>query len=290
MNKKDRVIYSDTDSLFVDIGGFLDDKIGPEWRKLSDEKIVFYIKKISRIMEDFVDEHCYREIQRKDYNSAEQNFRIKWKQEVIAKSAEFLSKKHYAMWIIDEEGAPVDKFKSVGLEIVRSDTPSSIKPKLDEMVKSILRGISDKEIREKILEDKREISKVFPEEIAVNIGASNIEKYTDDKGNPIKGAPFHIKGILNYRKLLKHLNIEDKYEDITSGNKVKVVYVKNNMLGIDCVSFFKWPKEFDDVIQIDYQKHIEKYYIEKITTLLVPIKKLDLLKDDTDSLLDMFFD
>lgn len=278
----------DTDSLFINIGGFLDDKIGKNWRSLSDEKKIFYIKKLSRVIEDYVNTQCYKEIQRKTYNSIVQDFRIKWKQEVIAKSALFICKKRYSMWHINEEGVDVNKIKNVGLEIVRSDTPSSIRPRLKEMVDMILKGVTDSELKLTILKHKKEISKVYPEEIAVNVGVSDIEKYQDSDGKAMKGAPWHVKGVLNYRKLLEYMSIKDKYEDISSKTKVKVVYVKKNLLGIDSVSFIRWPKEFDDAVQIDYQKHIEKFYTDKILMLLEPMQKTDLLRQNSAGL-DLFF-
>ncbi len=279
----------DTDSLFINVGGFLDSKLGKDWRKLSDEKLIFYIKKISRTIEDYVNEHSYKETQRKTYNSNVQDFRIKWKQEVIAKAALFICKKRYSMWHINEEGADVDKIKNVGLEIVRSDTPSAIRPRLKEMVDMILRGISDSEIKLKIYKHKNEISKVYPEEIAVNVGVSDIDKHLDFEGRAIKGTPWHVKGVLNYRKLLEILNIKEKYEDISAKTKVKVVYVKKNMYGVESISFIRWPEEFNEIVQIDFQKHIDKFYLEKIQMLLSPMGKENLLKDNSAGW-DLFFD
>lgn len=288
MNKIDRVLYSDTDSLFVDIGGFLDTNIGTGWRALSDEKKIFYIKKICLLMENYVNEHCYKDTQRRTYNSAVTDFKIRFKQEVIAKAALFISKKRYSMWHIDEEGATVDKIKNVGLEIIRSDTPSAIKPRLKEIVDMILRGVPDSELKAMITKHKKEITGVYPEEVAVNVGISDIEKHILTDGSSGKGAPYHVKGVVSYRKLLSHLNLKEKYEDITSGAKAKVVYVKKNMLGIETVSFVRWPKEFEDVIQVDYQVHIQKFYLDKILTLLEPMGKTDLV-NDSKSGLDMFF-
>lgn len=288
MNKIDRVLYSDTDSLFVDIGGFLDAKIGTGWHLLPDDKKIFYIKKICLCMEEYVNEHCYRDTQRKSYNSAVTDFRIKFKQEVIAKAALFISKKRYSMWHINDEGASVDYVKNVGLEIIRSDTPSAIKPRLKEVVEMILHGVPDSELKLMIMKHKKEIAGVYPEEVAVNIGISDIEKYEDAEGNPTKGAPMQVKGALGYKKLLKHMKLENKYDALNSGAKAKVVYVKKNMVGIDSLAFIRWPMEFDDVIQVDYQKHIDKFYIDKIMTLVEPMGKANLLNDNSTGL-DMFF-
>jgi len=288
MNKIDRVLYSDTDSLFVDIGGFLDIKIGTGWQLLPDDKKIFYIKKICLEMESYVNDYCYRETQRKSYNSAVTDFRIKFKQEVIAKAALFISKKRYSMWHINDEGANVDYVKNVGLEIIRSDTPSAIKPRLKEVVEMILHGAPDSELKLLIMKHKKEIACVYPEEVAVNIGISDIEKYEDADGNPTKGATFQVKGALGYKKLLKHMRLENKYDSLSSGAKAKVVYVKKNMVGIESLAFQRWPVEFDDIIQVDFQKHIEKFYIDKIMTLVEPMGKASLLNDNTTGL-DMFF-
>lgn len=239
-------------------------------------------------METYVNDYCYKEIQRKSYNSPVVDFRIKWKQEVIAKAALFISKKRYAMYNVDEEGATVDKIKNVGLEIVRSDTSSAIKPRLKEIVDMILRGVDDSVLKSTIANHKKEISRVYPEEVAVNIGISDIEKYEDSDGNATKGAPFHVKGAIGYKKLLKHMKLENKYNTLNSGAKAKVVYLKKNMLGIESLAFTRWPKEFDDVVQVDFQKHIEKFYIDKIKTLLEPMGK-ECLLNENESFLDNFF-
>lgn len=288
MSKIDFVLYSDTDSLFINIGGFLDNNIGTDWHSLPDDKKVFYIKKICSNIEEHVNDHCYRDTQRKSYNSPVTDFRIKWKQEVIAKAALFISKKRYSMFHVDEEGATVDKIKNVGLEIVRSDTASAIKPRLKEIVDMILRGVSDNELKSKIMKHKKEIAGVYPEEIALNVGISDIEKYEDKDGNSMKGTPMHTKGAINQKKLVKMLKLENKIDFLSSGVKAKVVYVKKNMLGIESLAFTRWPKEFDDIVEIDYQLHISKFYTDKIKTLLEPMGKGVLLNDNSGGL-DLFF-
>ena len=64
-----------------------------------------------------------------------------------------------------------------------------------------------------------------------NVGVNGIRKYLRDDG-PIKGAPWHVKGVWNYRFLLKELGLEHIYENIKEGAKSRVVYVKENKYGI----------------------------------------------------------
>jgi len=58
------------------------------------EKIIDYIRKISSVIEDNVDSRSYREIQRKCYNSNVTDFRITFKQEIVAKSTLFVKRRN----------------------------------------------------------------------------------------------------------------------------------------------------------------------------------------------------
>jgi DNA polymerase elongation subunit (family B) len=288
IKKTDYVLYADTDSLFISTGKFLSDN-GIDVSRYSDDVAIKMILELGSIIENYVNETCYREVQRKMYNSAVTDFRIKFKQEIVAKTALFVKKKKYGYWSVNEEGAPVDKIKVTGLEIIRSDTPEAIRPRLKDVMEMILRGETDENILKKIEQYKKELKGVYPEEISVNIGASDIEKFVKADGEIEKGTPFHLRGINNYRKLLKHLKLEKKYEDIYSGAKAKVVYLKRNALGLDVISFLRWPHEFDKVVQIDYDKMLDKYFLSKIEILLEPMNKKELLSGSAGEGLNLFF-
>jgi len=288
IKNQDFIIYCDTDSLYLNVGMFFDIFIGKDWRGFTDDVIITHILNITKYIENYLNDKAYRDIQRKAYNSPVTDFRIKFKQEVIAKSALFVKKKKYSLWHVNEEGAPVDKIKTTGLEIIRSETPESVRPMLRDLMEMILKNNSDKDIRDRIIKNKKELSKIIPEEIAVNIGIHDLDKYIDENNKCAKGTPMHVKGVANYRALLKNLKLENQYEEIETGAKVKVVYLKKNQFGYDVMSFNRWPKEFDKVIQVDITKMIEKQFIGKIKTILKPMEKQDLI-DDTISTLGTFF-
>jgi hypothetical protein len=105
---------------------------------------------------------------------------------------------------------------------------------------------------------------------------------------PIKGTPWHVRGVWNYRRLLEQLDIKGKYEDIYEGLKAKVIYVKKNPFEVDIVTFQDWPTEFEDVIQYDHETMIDKFFINKIRTLLEPLEKEHIIDHD-DSRLKVFF-
>lgn len=260
-----------------------------DWEKMSDENKIKIIKKIAVVIEDEVNENIFKDVQIKNYNSQVHDFKIGFKQEIIAKNALFVKKKKYAFWCVDEENISTDKIEVTGLEIVRSDSSEAIRERLKHIMEMIIKGFPDVEIINTIDKYKKELMKVYPEEIAANIGVNNINKYIIN-GVSQKGAPWHVKGVANYRKLLNELNIKNNYEDISEGIKVKVVYLKKNQFNFDTISFIRWAKEFDKVIEIDKNLMIEKFFIKKIRSLLEPINKENLLVNKVaEKSVNMFF-
>jgi len=289
LKDEDYVLAMDTDSLFINLGQFLDDNIGTSWRAQPDDIVKPLIRNVSGVIEAYVNEQVYREVQRKTFNSNEEEFRIRFKQEMIAKAALFVKKKKYAVWVVDEDGVPKDEIKTTGLEIVRSDTPEIVRPMLQAVLDMILKGHSDVDIQANVSEFKDQLAKTSPAEIAVNIGVHNINKYVDDQNLAVKGTPFHVKGVMNYRAMLKRLSLGSKYEDLNDESKIKVVYLKKNQYSMETMSFIVWPKEFDKVLQIDHERMVEKFFVQKVTMLLEPMGKQDLLSASAKESVNLFF-
>ncbi len=285
----DYVLAMDTDSLFINLGAFLDNHIGKDWRKEPDDIIKSIIRNISGVIENYVNDQCYKEVQRKVFNSNEEDFRISFKQEMIAKSALMVTKKKYAFWVVDDDKKPTDEIKITGLEIVRSDTPEIIRPMLLNILEIILKGSETNERKSIVSKYTNILNSACPEEISINVGAHNLEKYIDENNQYGKGTPYHVKGIANYRSLLKQLNIDSEYEDLAENSKLKVVYIKKNPYNIETISFTEWPKEFDKVIQVDNQKMVDKFFMKKIKILLEPLGKKELFSNSSSEAFNLFF-
>ena len=284
----DYVKYIDTDSLFVGIDEWINNQgYGDVWNKLLDEEKIQWIIKISTQMEKYIDNRIFHEVQLGDYNSQVHDFKIGFKQEIIAKSALFIKKKKYSYHLVNKEGVPKDELKTTGLEIVRSDSSEAVRPRLKKVMEMIVKQEPDKDIAAIIRKYRKELREMTPEELAANVGINNIRKYLSS-GNPIKGTPWHVRGVHNYRKLLEHLDIKNKYGDIYEGLKAKVIYVKKNPFEVDIITFQEWPTEFEDVIQYDHETMIDKFFINKIRTLLEPLEKEHIIDND-DSKLKVFF-
>ncbi len=284
---KDYVKYIDTDSLFVGLGEWIKDSGSTVWDELDDNEKIDIIKDISGILERYIDGRIFNEVQLGDYNSQVHDFKIGFKQEIIAKTALFVKKKKYAYWLLDKEGVPKNDIKVTGLEIVRSESAEAIRPRLKTVMEMIMKQKKDDDLAKIIRKYKKELSKLTPEELAANIGINNINKYLGG-GVPKKGTPWHVKGVFGYRLLLKKLGIENKYEDIHEGLKAKVIYVKKNPYNVETITFYNWPEEFDDIIQFDYETMIDKFFVKKVRLLLDPINKEGIIDSDMSAVRTFF--
>lgn len=228
---------------------------------LSDDDKVQYITKVSKVLEGLVNDAAYQ-MQLSDFNSQEHEYKINWKQEVVAKGGVFVAKKKYALYIVSEKEHPVDKLFVRGLELIQSSTPESFKPLLKEAMLELLK-INDKTAFEKLVfRHKKDIYNMRPEEIACNISFKGFDKYN-------KTIPWHVRGAKLYSIVLNELGITGKYPPIQPNNKIKVIYLKKNKFNSDVISFpYHWPDEFDKYLQIDYEKMIEKFYTKKLEMLL----------------------
>ena len=72
--------------------------------------------------------------------------------------------------------------------------------------------------------------------------------------------PIHVKAAYFHNLLLKKFNIENKYEDISSGDKVRYFYIEQpNPYNLACLAYkYYYPEEFKNIFHADYDKMFEK--------------------------------
>ena len=163
--------------------------------------------------------------------------------EVVATTGIFITKKRYALMVIDDEGNRMDtngkpgKVKVMGLEIKRSDTPKYMQDFLTELVTSALTGATDDEIVDRVIEFKREFAAMPPWEKGtpkrVNNMTANTKKIEQDKNANISG---HARAAINWN-LLKKINGDRYSMPITDGQKTIVCKLRPNPLGLNSIGF-----------------------------------------------------
>ena len=248
-DKEDYCIYTDTDSVFYSALPLIKSKY-PDVDVTDDTFMTEKILNIAKDVQDFIN-GSYDLFASKLLNvKGEHKFDIK--QECIAKSAFWVTKKRYGQWIINDGGLPCEKLDVKGLDIVRSNFPKAMREIMTNVLKDILFGEDKDIIDDKIITFKKEMKKMPIDDIALPTGVKGMAKYTDkksSKGNTFttvfKGTPVHVKASIKYNDLLKYFGLNN-IEPIKNSSKIKWIYLKNNNLGIEASAF----KGYDDPIEI----------------------------------------
>lgn len=265
ITKNDPVIYNDTDSVYISIESIIN-KLNIPFTDSSNK----ISKDVNKIADD-IESHLNTEIRLwgvKILNSAD--CRFEFKREAICDVGLFLQKKRYILHILDDEGIAVNKFKYTGVEVVRTTMPKAIKPHVKRVVETMLLT-QDQLQTNKLLNEMYELFKTLPiEDISFTMGVSNYKTESKDEYGGIKdkcdgfktykGMPIHVKGSHYYNTLLSRLDLEKKYETISSGDKVKFFYVKQpNRYGIKSIAYKRaYPKEFKELLVPDTEMMFDK--------------------------------
>ena len=261
----DYVVASDTDSVYLVLGSLVQKFLGSVTDKTKiidsldsfcEDKVVPYIEK------------CYQELA--DYlNVYEQKMFMA--REAIADKGIWTAKKRYILNVFDNEGVRYAEpyMKIMGIEAVRSSTPSACRETIKKSMKVIMEKGED-DIIEFIANFKDEFFQMDPADTSFPRTVNGLNKYNCSDRLYKKGTPIHVKGSLIFNNMLKELKLENSYESIKEGDKIKFTYLKEpNPTGDKVIAFVNSiPKEFDLEQYIDYEMQFEKSYLDPIKTAL----------------------
>ena len=251
------IIYGDTDSCYFSAWPVLKKEVEEgrmEWSK--ETAIALYdsiADQVNQSFPGFMEQafHCPREM----------GSVIKGGREVVASKGLFITKKRYAVMIIDKEGKRVDvdgkpgKVKAMGLDLKRSDTPKVIQEFLSDILNDVLTGVE----RDAIIEKIRKFKYVFKERPGWEKGspkrANNVTMYQAKEAKAGKAnMPGHVRAAINWNTM-RRMNSDNYSLQVVDGMKVIVCKLKTNPLGWTSIAYPtdemhlpQWFKElpFDD--------------------------------------------
>jgi len=260
----DYVIAMDTDSIYLNLGPLVDKLF--EGKDKDPRKIVYVLDKICQSdFEIFIDK-SYQELS--NYMNAYSQMMV-MKRENIAERGVWTAKKKYALNVWNSEGVQYSepKLKIMGLEAIKSSTPSPCRKMIKDAVKIILTGTND-QIIHYINECRQEFNNLPVEDIAFPRGVSDVNKYKSYSDIYIKGTPGHTRGALLFNHYLKQKKLTNKYSLIQNGERIKFVYLKTpNVFRENVIAFIQeFPKEFG--VEADYDLQFEKAFLNPVTSIL----------------------
>ena len=278
----DYVVASDTDSLYITLDRLVQ-KIFPD--QSDTEKIINFLDKVCEGDLQKVIDQAYYELC-KYMNGYEQKMIMK--RENIADKGIWTGKKHYLLNVHDSEGVRYakPKLKIMGIEAIKSSTPTSCRSKLKEAFNLIMTR-DEQTIQEFIKDFEIEFKNSPVEDIAFPRSVKNIEKYTSPTHIYTKGTPIHVKGTLLHNYYLKEKNLTNKYQKIQEGEKIKFVYLKQpNPIRDSVIAMMNGlPKELGLDEYIDYDIQFSKSFKEPLADIL---KKIGWSAEKTSTLLSFF--
>ena len=298
------IIYGDTDSVYFTAVPALE-----EGQELTLDSAVKLYDHISDTVSD-----TFPQMLKDQFNvplSAGQV--MKAGREVVGKSGVFITKKRYAIKVLDLEGWQPEggKIKIMGMDIKRSDTPEFIQDFLEEVLDDALEGQDENTVIDKIKEFKKEFRAMEPWKKGMPKRVNNLTKYTKKYNKQIKGAgdsrlfklnalkdetenkmiPGHVRGSINWNNL-KFANSDNYSATIMDGAKVIVCRLKNNPMGYASIAYptdeLKLPQWFKD-LPFD-EIGMEESVLDKKIGNVLGIMGWDLKRINESETLQTFFE
>ena len=171
---------------------------------------------------------------------------IKCGREVVASNGLFITKKRYALMVIDNEGKRCDvdgkpgKIKAMGLDLKRADTPPIVQGFLSNILDSTLNEKGKDVVIDQILDFKKEFGALPPWEKGAPKRINRLTMYSaQERAAKAKGEkarlPGHVRAGYNYNNL-RDMHSDNFTKALTDGDKAIVCKLKDNALGITSVA------------------------------------------------------
>lgn len=271
----DYIIGSDTDSIYVRLSELV--KKLPDFDKLPQQR---QVDVVDRIAKDRI-----QPIINKTFEDFVTSFGtldpcLAMKRESIANKGIWTKKKHYILNVLDSEGVRLKepKLKMVGIEAVKSTTPTVCRKKIKQALEIIM-GKTQAELWALIKDFEKEFKTFKFEDIAFPKSANNLDKFQvitrdamtgDDIRTWRSGTPIHIRATLVYNDYLQRQGLDKKgYRFLQSGDKVKFAYLlEPNFLHSNVVATPDGlPQEWAH-LQIDYALQFEKTFLNPLKHII----------------------
>lgn len=257
---KDYVISADTDSMYITFSSFLNSE------KMSNDELADSIDEICR---EVLGPHLKSKYEKIASEFNVRDLKIEIKREAIARRGIWRAKKMYVVDVLDDEGIRLSEpeIKVVGLEVVRSSTPQVVREKLKKSFEILLRK-TENDLREFVAEFREDFMNRTFEDIASPSSVNGLDKYVMSKGQFKTGTPYHVKGALMYNYLLKKNGLENKYQTIYNGDKIRVMpLVSTCSYGGAIAAPDVLPPEFDLDRYVDKEHQFEKVFLTPLRSL-----------------------
>ena len=288
----DAIIYGDTDSVYFSAYPLFKDQIEKGEVVWSKEKAIELYDAISEQVN-----LTFPAFMNQAFNApAIQGEIIKAGRELVASKGIYITKKRYAVLIVDKEGKRKDvngstgELKAMGLDMKRADTPEFMQRFLEEILTMTLEGKTEAEVMTRVKQFREEFKDRPGWEKGTPKRVNNLTKHTDVYKRTGKCGIGHAMAAINWNRI-KEAYGDRRSMDITDGQKAIVCKLKNNPLQINSIAYpideMNLPEWFKQ-LPFDHTAMEETIIDSKISNLL-GVLKWDLSQSKDRSLINELF-
>lgn len=261
---KDYVIAIDTDSVYAGLA----DLVNSVMPDAEDEKKVDFLDKVCSHIEENVLDVAFKQLKE---NCNAYKHRISMKREGIANRGIWTAKKRYILNVWDNEGVRYakPKLKIMGIEAIKSSTPGPCRAAFKELFNILISG-TEIETQKFIADFRNRFAAMPAEDKAFPRGVSKVKEYKDPKTIYKKGTPINSRASILYNYKLKECGVENLYEEICDGEKIKYIHLNpRNPLREDVIGFVTiLPPEFGLHQYIDNDTQFDKAFLDPAKVIL----------------------
>ena len=264
----DYVIASDTDSIYLSLDKLVCETIIKQKPNATTREIIAFMDKACEDrIQPFIDK-AYSDLA--EYvNAYEQKMQMK--REALADRGIWTAKKRYILNVYNNEGVEYakPKIKVMGLEMIKSSTPTYCRKILWEAIDTVLNK-TEEDLIGMIETYREEFRTQNVADIAFPRGVNGLAKFSDVNMVYGKGCPIHVRGSLLYNAMVVIGNLDKKLPLIKEGEKIKFLFLKEpNPIQSNVIAFPQsLPEELDLKEYIDYNTQFEKSFVEPLKIIL----------------------
>lgn len=248
----DYVIAIDTDSIYVNFEAFVE-KFDPK------DPVNF----LDKACQDHFNKILAKACETLAVNQNAFTNRMVMEREVIADRGIWTAKKRYILNVHDSEGVRYHEpqLKMQGIEAIKSSTPEICRDKFKEAFELIMTG-EETDVQKFIKNFKKEFKNQEAHAIAFPRGVTSVTEYEDSKTVYRKGTPINSRASIVYNKAIRDMGIDNRYETIKNGSKMRFVYLtKPNPVKENVIAFPDYlPRELKLDRYIDYNTQFYKTF------------------------------
>jgi hypothetical protein len=165
------------------------------------------------------------------------------KQEVVLDRGYFAGKRRYAQHIVNKEGVTVDELDVKGLDLMKSNFPPLFRKFGEHLINEIMFGKPKIDIDKQILDFRTELRTIDWKQILKPTGLKKMGEYIASP--PRSGeifsrlgnkCPINTKAAIFTNDLLRFKGLDKKYPVFQIGDKIYIVYLKDNPYRIDVIA------------------------------------------------------